>query len=374
MALNARLLAGLCIILCWVPSAHAADWLYSVRPGDTLWDLCLQYTHRVNCWQELGKRNNVVYPRRLPPGYIIRFPPQWLKQVPRPVVVRFVRGTIWVKNTDAAKLKTGDRLPIGTVLDSDDGVASLEFADGSLMLINPGSQLSLDALSVADGNAIVDSRLRLMRGTAKAQVPKREPRSRFMITTPTAVAAVRGTEFRVSNIAAAGGSDQAEHMRVEVYEGIVAITANGNVVEVRAGFGLTVRKGDKPGEPKPLLLAPEFKGNTDTQPSPLTAQWHAVTGAAQYYLEVLKDSNKEEQIAALSLQAGTEIWQQHRFEQLREGCYQLRVSAIDPFDWQGLPAQQRVCVTQPQPKSKIDQAAKSFIEFMFAVIIALAIF
>ena len=61
-------------ILLMPMSAVSSEWIYSVRPGDTLWDLCKTYTTKIDCPTKLGERNHVSLPKRLPPGYLIRFP------------------------------------------------------------------------------------------------------------------------------------------------------------------------------------------------------------------------------------------------------------------------------------------------------------
>ena len=59
---------------CTQSPALAQDWLYKARPGDTIWDLCLEYTARSGCWKELARYNNIADDRAIPPGEEIRIP------------------------------------------------------------------------------------------------------------------------------------------------------------------------------------------------------------------------------------------------------------------------------------------------------------
>jgi nucleoid-associated protein YgaU len=62
--------------------SYAADWRYSVRPGDTFWSICKEYTVHENCWLELANLNSVANPNQLSTGTQLLIPMQWLKQAP----------------------------------------------------------------------------------------------------------------------------------------------------------------------------------------------------------------------------------------------------------------------------------------------------
>lgn len=335
---NKRLnLVFLCLIFLPCQNSFAANWLYTVRPGDTLWDLCQRYTKKPDCWYKLDKVNGVKYPRRLPPGFVVSFPVDWLTTVPTPVEVSFVDGDVSVRlqqSVEFQAVSVGDKLPIGAHIVTAQGNVNLLFADGTTMQLEPGSELILDTLSAVDGVGIVDSRLRLNRGAVKTRVIERKPASRFQITTPTAVAAVRGTQYRVSSIVG-----ERPLMRGEVFEGLVAVNANNMQQGVAAGFGIVAKQGEPLSEPRALLPAPVFTMGEAVQSVPAVISWQGLVGAQSYQLEILQDNDKEELIERTELKTV-----EYEVESLETGCYQLRIRAIDNEQLQGMAGQQKLCI------------------------------
>ncbi len=325
-------------------SAQAADWLYSIRPGDTLWDLCAKYTKKPDCWLNLGKANNVEFPRRLPPGYLIKIPVSWLKEQPLPVSVSYVKGQAYVTRPNeqtSEPIAIGDKFPIGSTIRTGDGSMTLSFGGGSKMLLENNSELVLDTMSSFEGRGYVDSRMRLNRGSIKTRVPLTKPRSRFSISTPAAVAAVRGTEFRVSYTIANSNESTGDQftMRSEVFSGLVAVSAQSSEEDVPAGFGIVAAEGKALTQPTQLLAAPSF-----TMPEhlmlPARLQWTALTHAKAYYLEILNDNDREELIDST-----TQTPSNYVTKSLPEGCYRARVRGIDEMHLQGIGAEQKFCIT-----------------------------
>lgn len=318
-------------------NSFAADWLYTVRPGDTLWDLCERYTKEDGCWYKLDKVNNVAYPRQLPPGFVISFPVDWLKIAPTPVEVSFVAGDVTVKlgpDVNPEKISAGDKLPIGARIITQEGNVNLLFADGTTLQLEPYSELILDTLSAVDGVGIVDSRLRLNQGAVKARVFKREPATRFQITTPAAVAAVRGTEYRVSSIA----GEQAL-MRGEVFEGLVDVSSNEASQNVAAGFGIVAKEGEPLSEPQALLAAPVFTMSNTPQSVPATVSWQDLARAQSYQLEILRDNDNDELVRRLDINT-----LEYTIDSLELACYRLRLRGVDSEQLQGLATQQKICI------------------------------
>lgn len=321
--------------------AFSAEWLYTFRPGDTIWDLCLKYTNQRGCWLKLPKLNGVKNDRFIKPGFVLTFPANWLKELPKPVSVTFVDGDAFLQPLDSTErqpIKKGDLLSLGSTLTTGaSGNLNLKFADGSSLQMEPNSELSLDTLSSVDGYGIVDSRLRLNQGAVKTRVIKRTPASRFRITTPSAVAAVRGTEYRVSSI-----DGPTPLMRGEVFEGLVDVNTDKNSQPVPAGFGITAKKGEALTQPKPLLPAPSFISDDAPKLLPIQVQWQAQTDASHYQLELLQNNQLDELIERLKISDT-----RYTFDQLAVGCYKLRLRGVDTQSLQGLASEQALCVAAP---------------------------
>lgn len=183
-------------------AAHSQEWLYTVRPGDNLWNVTADYLTRMDYWPRLQALNQVSDPEHLPPGMKLRIPIAWLKRPPTTAQVLNVQGQ--AKATLAATnqtiqvssglfLQSGDTLHTGP-----DSNVTLEFGDGSRLLLQADSQLSVDTLRAYGPSNLVDTLLRLEQGRVESQVtPRPASGPRYEIWTPAAASAVRGTRYRL---------------------------------------------------------------------------------------------------------------------------------------------------------------------------------
>ncbi|HZX81088.1 MAG TPA: FecR domain-containing protein, partial [Lysobacter sp.] len=213
--------------------ASAADWVYRVRPGDNLWDLASAHMRADVPWSRLQAYNRVADPRNLPPGQRLRFPVEWLRVQPERVRVIAVRGDVRIATGARAAAREGAvdmRIAAnGWIETGENASATVEFADGSRLLLAGRSRLVFDRLSSFGRTGMVDSGMRLQRGRATNRVaPQRGPAARYDVSTPSATSSVRGTRFRV------GVEDGRE--TTEVTEGRVGVGGTGSA-DLRAGFG-----------------------------------------------------------------------------------------------------------------------------------------
>ena len=99
-----------------------------------------------------------------------------------------------------AKLSEGDRVRTGK-----GGVAEVVLGDGSLVRVGELSDLEIDKLDVDATNQPTTSRFNLAAGQARAWVARQvvakvgTGTGRFSVTSPTAVAAVRQTDFALAD-------------------------------------------------------------------------------------------------------------------------------------------------------------------------------
>ncbi|MGX9720531.1 FecR domain-containing protein [Stenotrophomonas acidaminiphila] len=269
-------------------AAHAQDWTYRVRPGDTLWDLGTRYLKPTVSWEELQNHNAVANPYRLPPGQVLRFPIAWLRVEPVPARVVAVRGQVEVSGDggSTAAAREGMHLPIGSrIRTGADASITLAFADDSRLLLRENSELQLDQLSSYGATGMVDTRLRLQRGRSSSRVtPAQGPASRYMITAPTATSSVRGTVFRVS-----AGQD-GDPAATEVVEGRVQVgNQHGQRMVAPGQATLSASATQAPAPVQPLLPAPGLDpAQLRLEPLPLLAAWQAVPQARGYRVEVVR--------------------------------------------------------------------------------------
>lgn len=290
-----RCLVALLITLALSATASAQEWTYRVRPGDNLWDLSARHLRTDVDWRRLQQLNRVADPYRLPPGTLLRFPVSWLRIEPAKARLVALRGAVRAQVSARAGVTSasqGLRLSIGGWLETGPGAsATLEFADGSRLMLTDNSRIVFDRLSAYGQTGMVDTRMRLQRGRSSNRViPARGPASRYIIETPSATSSVRGTRFRVS----AGDGDRPGS--TEVLEGKVQVGgAQGPEVLVRPGYGSVAAGGAAASAPTRLLPAPRLEeAGTQLASLPMALSWSALPGAVAYRVEVVRDDAPDE--------------------------------------------------------------------------------
>ena len=188
---------------------------------------------------------------------------------------------------------------------------------------------------------MVDTRVRLQRGRGESQVaPAGGAASRYQITTPAAVAAVRGTLFRVAAEETSGAT------RAEVIEGRVDVEGDGVKRLVVAGFGVVAEVGKPPSEPRKLLPPPDLGGlPSRVKRLPLTFQWPKIEAARAHRVQIFADRTFRRLLLEQHVQRPRVVW-----ADLPDGRYVLRVRGIDGIGLEGLNADHPFTLeTGPRP-------------------------
>ena len=328
----------LCVLLIGLTSqTFAGDWVYQTKPGDTLWDLCLEYTHKRGCWIELGKYNKIGDDRTIQPGQIIRIPSQWLIKPPIVGRVLATNGQVTyqtVQAADSQPLTVGQELELGATLLSTEGSATLLLGDDVKLLLRPHSSLFLDSLSGASSKRL-SGQVGMQQGSTDVEVNP-AGKADFRIVTPSAIAAVRGTQYRVDATA--------NSTRSEVLSGSVAVDAAAASTLVAAGFGTQAHQGKPPEAPRQLLAAPEMTGNYRELALPATLRW-SDNDDAHHWLMDLFDTQSDPQLLQTLSSNSAQLTLNH----LNSGCYRALLRGVDSDGFQGLNAQQAFCVVDRLP-------------------------
>jgi hypothetical protein len=320
----------------------AEDWTYRMHQGDTLTELSQRFLKPEFTPEMLQVYNGIIKDREIPIGTEIRVPVDWMSQKLAGVEVRYAFG-------DTKLFRRGESEPEsispGTVLNAGDRIStadksaiSLKFADGSHLLVGPESEVVFDALSIFEGQGMLDTRIRLQRGRVENRIkPIGRPGSRYQIHTPAAVTVVRGTDFRVSVDA------QSQQTRSEVTEGKVDVTGSGETVAVNAGEGSLIEQGQPPTPPRRLLPAPDLSILQASYQLPMPeVEWQPLSGAVSYRVQLL-DENTSLLYSQLIEEPRVKLPGQP------DGSYQLRVRAIDDAGFEGLSARHDFELTLPPP-------------------------
>ncbi|MEX3691477.1 FecR domain-containing protein [Paraburkholderia sp. BR14263] len=325
---------------------------YVARPGDSLYDIATRYLRNPADWKKLASLNHVSEPRHLRPGTTLRVPVALLRQdglsakviaANGPVQHAFRTGPL-LPLTVGASLVEGDRVQTGH-----NGFATLELADGSHIALPPDTSLDLATLRQTALTGATDRIVDLHHGEVSNEVTHATKKDdRFQIRSPSVVAGVRGTQFRVSYDGDKGAT------AVEVLDGAVGVDAdsvarNGRSALARppspgtplsaseqlvaAHHGNLTLAGQPVGAPVTLLDAPELLHPSKVQddeavafeiaPSAGASAWRVQIGRDAGLLDMIRDKRSADPRVS--------------FANLEDGTYFVRISAIDARGLEGMP-------------------------------------
>ena len=137
----------------------------------------------------------------------------------------------------------GEQLPPGTILDTGSGRLLLRLSDGSEVIVRAHTRLQVQQPSLAD-----PSYFQLLLGRIRALINKRTGGAvPFELGTPSAVIAVRGTQFDVE-------VNSRNVTEVDVVDGVVEVygrNAIGASILLEPGFSTRVGMNSGPEQPEP---------------------------------------------------------------------------------------------------------------------------
>ncbi|WP_322031400.1 FecR domain-containing protein [Paraburkholderia sp. J76] len=326
---------------------------YVTRPGDSLYGIAARYLHNPADWKKLASLNHVSAPQRLWPGTTLRVPVALLRQddlsakviaANGPVQHAFRAGPL-LPLAVGSTLVEGDRVQTGH-----DGFATLELADGSHIALPPDTAVDLATLRQTALTGATDRIIDLHRGEVTSEVTHATKKDdRFQIRSPSVVAGVRGTQFRVSYDGGKGAT------AVEVLDGAVGVDAgsparNGYGAHlqppaagtpltaseqlVAAHYGNLTLAGQPAGAPVTLLDAPELQHPSKVQDDDAVVFDIApAEGASAYRVQIGRDAGLLDMIRD-KRSADPRV----SFADLPDGTWFVRISAIDARGLEGMPA------------------------------------
>lgn len=326
-----RLLAALLLLLVVGGPALAADDLYryQTQAGDTLVGLSEALLIRPGDWPILQSLNRIADPRAIPVGSYLLIPLALMRVQAAPARLLDFAGSVSLREPGQAATSAvlGARMPPGSeIRTGEDGQATVELADGSLVRVGPSVVAELENMEEYRDVSFFRSRLKLLQGRIEALVTHVQGGNpHFQVKTPQAILGVRGTHFRVA------ANPQRNTSQGEVLAGQVAIRGSRQERLAGAGFGVWV---DRRGQVSSLIAlppAPDLSRLAPVQEKPLP-RWELppVAGAAAYRAQIALDPEFK-QIRAEIL-SSTPIL---RFPELPDGDYLLRVRAADALGLEG---------------------------------------
>jgi hypothetical protein len=309
--------------------APAPMFVYSVKKGESLYVLAERYFERTGDFALVRRINRITDPHHIPVGTRIRIPLSALRQSAVAARIDAYSGPVRVGGSGrmigavaGMMVNEGDAIETGP-----HAHITLRLADGSLVSIPSQSAVRIDRMRQTALTGSVDRLFEVTSGEVRAKVtPMKDGQSRFRISTPTAVAAVRGTVFRT-------GYDPASRTATTaVLEGKVAVTDAdaGKALEVTAGFGAAADAA----VPVPLLAAPSLVAPGRLQNDErLSFTVQPVPEATGYAVEIARDAGFIDVIDDARSDVPTTS-----FASLPTGTYFVRAAAIDRHGLEGLPS------------------------------------
>ncbi len=318
----------------------AEEWIYTVRPGDTLSGISHEYLINIDYWPKVMQLNDIDEARKLSPGTRLRIPVEWLKQHSAVVKVIAKHGNVsLISASSSSALTANANLQAGQgIRTGKNSSISIEFADGSRILVLPNSEILIESTTKNPDTGAATLSVQVLKGYIENEVAPQKPGGRYRITTPAAVAAVRGTNFRVST------DDGGDLMRNEVLQGKVEVSGSGVSRSVGAGFATLAKTGEPPSVPTLLPLAPDLSGlNKRIAKADITFSWPTSSPkVVNYRAQLAQDTSFNAPIHNRLMQTPEVTWLE-----LSPGNYFMRVRGIDDKGFEGFNATHAFVIIEP---------------------------
>jgi len=256
------------------------------------------------------------------PGQVIRIP--LFTPVERQfATVIFAKGKV-TKN--AEPLKRDDKVYLNELVETgSDGFASLQFASGSVINLQPLTHAKLEKLNCLDTDDSCLIRLHSAQGEVSSDVQRRDGQpTEFTINTPYASAAVRGTLFEINAVET--------DILLGVTEGEVVLeSALSNGLPLDQGFGTVVGENTKPLDPVALLPAPVYRYIPTRAAKGDSVSWWALSDVEQYLVNISSDESGQQVVANYN-----ETQSILSIDDIAAGEYFFNVRGIDNLGLKGI--------------------------------------
>lgn len=233
--------------------------LYQMQPGDTLTGLVARHMQGPDALKQVVEANRFANIHRIPVGQKIKIPRGLLKFTPSSATVSRLncKTVVQIEGNNAVPIKTGSVLEEGAVVRIPAGCQfALTLEDESTVRLMSGAVIQLKTLRRNAFEASPEVKIELLDGRLEIDVPRKRlsTDAPFQVLTPTSVAGVRGTEFRV------GFDAKQRSSQVEVKVGAVGARGLNEKTEKRAGpgEGVAISASGQALELEKLLAPPRY--------------------------------------------------------------------------------------------------------------------
>jgi hypothetical protein len=326
--------AVLALLASAMPARAASDEpiTYVVKRGDSLASLGEKYFSRESDYLLVQKANKIRNPLAIPVGTRLKIARNVLKFQPSVAKLVAVRGdVVIVRGGSQSAAATGVSLNEGVALrTAGSSFATLTLENGSRISLPSNSDFKIVRLRKYLIDSSLDYDFDVGRGGAQSKVaPLKNPNDRYVVKTPKAVSAVRGTDFQ-ARYDEASGLDFSE-----VIEGGLAVElGGGKSTDLPAGNGLAVKQDG--GVIKEAMLPALDMPYAGKLQNDSIVRFAPPPGAAikGMRINIASDAGFVDQVAS----AVTADEAAAEFAALPDGNYFARIRPLSPNGIEGLPA------------------------------------
>lgn len=304
----------------------------AVKAGETLKEIARREFGSSAYYRLIAEFNQLNPVTALNAGQVLNLP-LFAERQREFATVSFKKGevTLLRKEEEPRELTTDDKVRLTDVIRTgDNGFVSLAFEVGSVVNIQPNSDLELQQIRCLPGDASCTLIMRATQGEFSSDVNKRENQpTDFQIRTPYASAAVRGTvfDFQANN----------DGLLVGVTEGMVDVGSSDVESAIDTGFGVVTEQGKAPGDPIELIGPPTFRGVPARFAQGDKISWWEVPDSSNYIVSLASDAGAIEIVQQKRL--GQQVFE---FESITAGEYYINVRPVDDAGLKGFGTTQKI--------------------------------
>jgi hypothetical protein len=340
-----------------------------VKEGDTLWSVANHYLRDPRAWDRILKYNKLSTndPNIILPGMVLKVPVMMIKESLRPAYLTYIFNEVKCRRKETFEWKEAS---LNQELYNEDGLRTLSRSKANIKFLT-GELVSIDENSLI----IVrpekkQEEITLFSGAARASKTK-------VITDGAEVNPRIDPLTKKSDYKTKFTPDKTT--TVEVYEGIVDVTAQGKTVTLNKGFGSRVKFMNPPSEPMPLPPLPQFRidsgaaglqqgvvqnmpdeipagGNIDIMLKQLEPGADDRTKSRviraeikQYHLQIAKDDTFKSLVADEFGDVSGQINVDLKKRQLQDGRYYYWVSYLDEIGFESAFSPARAFLVDTKP-------------------------
>lgn len=305
---------------------QAHDWVYTVVEGDSLSLILKRCCKPEVDLQMLASHNGLTDANLIIPGLQLRVPIALLKTQSLGIQTIVVSGNVTVKknqNTKFSALRVSEEIVEGDLINTGaKSMAKLRFADHSELTIQPNTTLIIESSHQIYQSEKREVKVKLTKGRVEIEAnPSHQKDRTFEVETPSAVAVVRGTQFRI-------GVDDGLSTE-ETLDGAVAFSVADQSVLVTKDYGSAAKVGQPPIAPQPLPTSPSVdQFQTTYEYLPVDFNLMTNSNVVAFVSQLAKDEGFTE-IVSEDILPNVQDATLLSFNDLPDGQYYLKLRAKD---------------------------------------------